>query len=350
MANRLHENLSSRYVEAANKLRPKASRRKIIAYVESYDDIFFWRTVLSSLETPQVAFQVMLPSHYKRLEKKKKAVLMNLLGNRVGDEMIACVDADYDYLMQGATTTSYEVCHNPYIFHTYAYAIENLQCFAPALRDICVAVTLNDKEVFDFEAYLRQYSVIIFPLFVWSVWFYRGSDYGKFSITDFLTAIEIGNFSVQRAGELLERLRKKVGRKVDALRHQYPHANASWEKVRTSLLLLGVTPETTYLYIQGHHLFDKVVQPAMHKVCAQLVKEREEEIWRESIHGTQRRNELSCYSHSTADIAMMLRKSTGYLASNILERIREDIRSRVVQPVQEVKESGEAVAGNASEE
>ena len=96
MANRLHENLSSRYVEAANKLRPKASRRKIIAYVESYDDIFFWRTVLSSLETPQVAFQVMLPSRSKRLERGKKAVLMNLLGNRVGDEMIACVDADYD--------------------------------------------------------------------------------------------------------------------------------------------------------------------------------------------------------------------------------------------------------------
>ena len=91
MANRLHENLSSRYVEAANKLRPKASRRKIIAYVESYDDIFFWRTVLSSLETPQVAFQVMLPSRSKRLERGKKAVLMNLLGNRVGDEMIACV-------------------------------------------------------------------------------------------------------------------------------------------------------------------------------------------------------------------------------------------------------------------
>ena len=39
MGKRLSENLSSLYIGAANKLKPKCSRRKIIAYVESYDDI-----------------------------------------------------------------------------------------------------------------------------------------------------------------------------------------------------------------------------------------------------------------------------------------------------------------------
>ena len=44
MGKRLTENLSSLYIGAANSLKPKQARRKIVAYVESYDDISFWRS------------------------------------------------------------------------------------------------------------------------------------------------------------------------------------------------------------------------------------------------------------------------------------------------------------------
>ena len=42
MGKRLTENLSSLYIGAANSLKPKQAKRKIVAYVESYDDISFW--------------------------------------------------------------------------------------------------------------------------------------------------------------------------------------------------------------------------------------------------------------------------------------------------------------------
>lgn len=128
--------------------------------------------------------------------------------------MIACVDADYDYLLQGLTSTSQAVNYNPYVFHTYAYAIENLQCFAGSLHDVTVAVTLNDKNIFDFEEYLRQYSEAIFPLFVWNIWFYRNNIYGRFTITDFNHIIELGNFSFSTAFQNIQRVRKKVARKI----------------------------------------------------------------------------------------------------------------------------------------
>ena len=54
--------LSSLYIGAANKLKPKCSRRKIIAYVESYGDISFWRTLLGEYENETRYFEVMLPS------------------------------------------------------------------------------------------------------------------------------------------------------------------------------------------------------------------------------------------------------------------------------------------------
>ena len=121
MVKRLRDNLSSKYFEAGNRMTSRTARRRIVAYVESYDDIFFWRTILSGFENSTRYFQVMLPSKVHQLERGKKAVLMRLLSHNVGKDMIACVDADYDYLLQGATQMSKEVCTNPYIFHTYSY-------------------------------------------------------------------------------------------------------------------------------------------------------------------------------------------------------------------------------------
>ena len=45
MATSLRDNLTSSYFNAAHKLYSKKARRRIIAYVESYDDVAFWRTL-----------------------------------------------------------------------------------------------------------------------------------------------------------------------------------------------------------------------------------------------------------------------------------------------------------------
>ena len=95
-----------------------------MAYVESYDDISFWRSILAEYEDNTRYFEVMLPSQTS-LAKGKKTVLMNQLGKQLGENMIACVDSDYDYLLQGRTNTSRYIIENPYVMQTYAYAIEN---------------------------------------------------------------------------------------------------------------------------------------------------------------------------------------------------------------------------------
>ena len=71
MPSRLRDNIDSRYFEAANALRGKKSRRRIVAYVESYDDIYFWRTVLSRFENNNRYFEVMLPSKGNLTRGKK---------------------------------------------------------------------------------------------------------------------------------------------------------------------------------------------------------------------------------------------------------------------------------------
>ena len=320
MSNQLKDNLNSQYFEAANHLKSKQSKRRIVVYVESYDDIFFWRTVLSRFENEKRYFEVMLPSH-KKLERGKKAALMAGLG----EAMIACVDADYDYLLQGATQQSRKVLDNPYVFHTYAYAIESLQCYSPSLHNVCVAITLNDHRIFDFENYLTQYSEAVFPLFVWSVWAYRSGVHNKFSLSDFNRVADPGGFDVFNPAPSIIHLRKKVNTKVHQLQHEFPNNKEEYLRTKESILALGVTPRTTYLYIQGHHLFDTVVLPILNKVCNRLRMERQEEIARTARHHMQRQNEMSCYEHSLLDIRQTLKKNMGYIQSEQFRHIQQDV-------------------------
>ncbi len=97
----------------------------------------------------------MLPSRNQHLDRGKKAAISNMLKG-VGRDMIACVDADYDYILQGATEMSRQMLEEPDIFHTYAYAIENFQCYAKGLHETCVMVTLNDHRIFNFERFLQS--------------------------------------------------------------------------------------------------------------------------------------------------------------------------------------------------
>ena len=56
MAKRLRDSITSQYIEAANRLNSQKARRRIVAYVESYDDVFFWRSILAQFENGERYF------------------------------------------------------------------------------------------------------------------------------------------------------------------------------------------------------------------------------------------------------------------------------------------------------
>ena len=229
---RLQDALNSSYVEAANRLRPRSARHRIVAYVESYDDVFFWRSVLQEFETEQYYFEVMLPSR-TTLCRGKKTALMNTLGPSLGECMIACVDADYDWLLQGCTEMSRMVCSSPYVLHTYAYAIENYQCYAPNLHTACVMSTLNDRSVVDLEAFMGEYSRIVWPLFVWSVWAYRYGYYREFSLTHFADVVSFHSVNPARGGQsALDSLKHKVNKTITMLQRRYPQGRKTYAPLR----------------------------------------------------------------------------------------------------------------------
>lgn len=325
MKKRLQDHLSSGYIESANKLRSKRMKKRIVAYVESYDDVFFWRSILKKFENDEYYFEVMLPSRTS-LSRGKKSALMNMLGPGLGEYMIACVDADYDWLLQGATEMSKTVCSNPYVIHTYAYAIENYQCYAPNLHTICVMSTLNDRIMIDLNAFMSEYSSIIWPLFVWNIWCYRYNNYSEFTMSDFCEVVTFRDVNPYHPENTLQAVKNRVNKKIAWLQRRFPEGKKTYAPLRAELLNMGLTPETTYLFMQGHSVFENVVMPLLTPVCTLLRKEREREIVKLAEHEIQRQNELACYQHSQAPVDDMLRKNTGFRTSKPYEWLSEDIK------------------------
>ena len=325
MAKRLTDNINSQYFEAINKMTPKKARRRIVVYVESYDDVFFWRSVLSRYEDDKLTFDIMLPSRNQHLDRGKKAAISNMLKG-VGRDMIACVDADYDYILQGATEMSRQMLENPYIFHTYAYAIENFQCYAKGLHETCVMVTLNDHRIFNFERFLQSYSQTIWPLFVWHVVFLqRRKMTMHFDMCEFNKVVVLPSVRIQNPKWAIEYLSKKVRAKMFQLERRFPKLKDALPETDRMLRDLGINDNNTYLYIQGHHLFDLVVSPVVQTVCDILRNEQENDIRDRAVHSEQARTEIACYENSLGKVKMMMKKNTYYQFSPEFQKILADV-------------------------
>ena len=325
MAKRLTDNINSQYFEAINKMTPKKARRRIVAYVESYDDVFFWRSVLGRYEDDKLTFDIMLPSRNQHLDRGKKAAISNMLKG-VGRDMIACVDADYDYILQGATEMSRQMLENPYIFHTYAYAIENFQCYAKGLHETCVMVTLNDHRIFNFERFLQSYSQTIWPLFVWHVVFLqRRKMTMHFDMCEFNKVVVLPSVRIQNPKWAIEYLSKKVRAKMFQLERRFPKLKDALPETERMLRDLGINDNNTYLYIQGHHLFDLVVSPVVQTVCDILRNEQENDIRDRAVHSEQARTEIACYENSLGKVKMMMKKNTYYQFSSEFQKILADV-------------------------
>ena len=120
-------------------------------------------------------------------------------------------------------------------------------------------------------------------------------------------------------------MRVRVQKKLAWLTRRYPDASTELEAMNPELEKLGVTPDNTYLYIQGHHLKENVVLKLLSPVCVRLRREREAEIKYLACHDQQYRNELTAYHRSLQTIEAVLRKNTDYEDAPTYRRIQQDV-------------------------
>lgn len=124
---------------------------------------------------------------------------------------------------------------------------------------------------------------------------------------------------------------KRVKNKLRDLERKHPEALSEIEAMKAEFTKLGVTPENTYLFIQGHHIMESVVMKLLTPVCSALRREREEEIKRLASHYLQFCNELAGYERQLLGIDMVLTKHTGYKDSAVYKKLEADIRTFLKQ-------------------
>lgn len=315
---RLIDNISSDFFAAASRMK-RADR--IMVYVEGYEDIAFWRSVLDEWETDGRKFEITTPVRGD-MAKGKKVVLS--FAQQSGKNLLLCVDSDFDYLFADHNEQSRLVNNTKYLVQTYTYAIENLLCYPPSLDSIAVRATKNDSKIFDFEHFMTTYSQTIYPLFLWYIYAAYSNNPGVFPLSDFKGSVRLNYLEIDNDGEgTIEWLDRQVRKRLSQLENKYPEHRDSVARIEQMLQQRGVTPQTTHYYMQGHCLMDNVVKIVLSTVCDALRKQWIDRINASRIDGLTLRNELSSYNNTLRDIDSLLSDNIGYRRSEQFARIKK---------------------------
>ncbi len=308
---------------AIERVPPEEGCRLIRVYVEGYEDVAFWRGVFDDYESDRFTFEISVPLR-DDLAKGKKVVL-GMADGSDRDTML-CVDSDFDYLFADQTEASRRINGTPNIFHTYAYATENYQCYAPSLHNICVKATKNDTRIFDFERFFEEYSRTIYPLFVWYAYSAQIDTPRIFTLIDFKSSVKLNYLEVENNGaDTLAWLAKHVERRLRTLQEQHPEVETQFPAFERTLAERGVRPENTYLFMQGHTLLDNVVMPVLDAVCGRLRNLSVARINGSDRHGVALVNEQSNYNNALQDVRDVLQFNENYKECFLYRKLKADI-------------------------
>lgn len=327
--------ISSDYQAAINSLKPKTSENRVLVYVEGNEDISFWRNILSPYERKiSIKFEINCYSNNSLATGKRN---LEKMFHRTGKYLIIALDSDYDYLFPDHSDISQEINSNPYIFQTYSYSIENLNCYAESLHNVCVQTTLVDKEKIDFVELLKLYSNIVYDLFIWNLYFYHINKKENFTISSFCAVIKIiENPDINEHGvEALNTLESHVQDKLQELQNNFPEDYVKLNDLDNQLKLRGLDRENCYLFIHGHTLYDNVILMFMKPICRMLKDEKMEEIKRLSKSTQERDNQVNKYNNDVGKqkidtiVETTLAKNYEFKNCFLFNKIEDDIRNYI---------------------
>ena len=187
----------------------KRGKRPLTIHVEDRPDMIFWRKIFTPYRDSLDIRFVSAHSRWNEKEEREtsakgKSSIMKVIkdGNLVLSEgEIACVDADYDLLIEDTYTETIKA--NSYIFTTKWYAIENIICHHTNLEDLFTALS-EDEECHNFKEFLENKAQKYAPLFLLHLSCRQcnlSNEYSMDALTSDIEAIETDALTVREALE-----------------------------------------------------------------------------------------------------------------------------------------------------
>ena len=318
---KLTDKLNSNYFKARNALNQRKGQT-IEVFVENEADVPFWKDIFNRFGQPNIQTKIH-PASKDSLAHGKQTVLKNA----AGEFLLLCVDSDCDYLFDGATEQSKQIKQNPFIFQTYAYAIENYQCIAENLQQVVLEATLCDEELFDFVGFMERFSEIVYELWVYTSYYERQAQQsGSNSLEITLDAINLSNqIDIVNSGENeLLNLEKRVAEQLKSL----PEIDSvTLNNFKQQLEQLGLKPNNTYLFIQGHLLYNRIVKKLLERVCHFLKSEKRQEYQASVASDSQKKQKCNEYHNHTSlrNFETILLTHKNYISCFLIQKIQADV-------------------------
>lgn len=310
--------ISSEREEGIATLSAKKNPTKVFVYVEDISDVGFWHGILSPYEkSNNIKFDISPPYSENSLTTGKNQ-LIKLFPN-TDKHFIICLDSDYEYLLQSELAQI--INNNPYIFQTYAYAMENLKCYAESLNSLCISATHNSMDdIIDFSDFLSEYSQIIYPLFIWNLYFYHIKELSNFSISDFNKIVTIGNITPDNCENSLTKLKNAVSERLQEF-------NSNADIVEFSKGFSDELPNTNaYLFINGHAIYSTVLN-FLKEVCKKLEHSHIEQIKILTKTSQECSEKINHYRKSTSPAEALLARNDKFTDCFLFQNIRKDIEN-----------------------
>lgn len=229
-----------------------------IVRVEDVEDIPFWQTVLSTT-CPGRHFKFW-PYSQKGDNKRVtgKSYLMGYV-SQLDSRLLIAVDSDFDYLRGNP-----KMMVSPYLLQTYTYSWENHHCYVQSLQRQSQQKGIT---AFDFEAFLRNLSQVIYKplvfLLVQKIQKKGGMTLGALESCILRHQPNSHTLLQNNGQQLISDIRSDLDDYVVGKKLPKQQTIKKYEKAFNTL---GLTPDTAYLYMQGHCVYDLV-----HRIGAQLM-------------------------------------------------------------------------------
>ena len=286
----------------------------ITAYVENEEDVPFWKSIFQKY-VPELEFRFEYNS--KSDSSRGKAGLLRMLDNTAtGDNLILCVDSDYDYLIGNQLIND-----DPFIFQTYAYAIENYKCAPKNLGLLCTEASACEETIedFDFVIFMERYSEIVYPFFLYILHF-KKTEHQQMLLNEHIIteplihekelknafAIPPGEVHIENHGEtILENLEARIQNVIQQLTEKHPDIDlkAIEEELQNKF---NISPENICWFLHGHILYSNV-QVLLEKVTLTISKKKIQKLEAHESNPDRLKQSKGEYANRKADVKQLLR-------------------------------------------
>ena len=225
----------------------------LIARGESEDDIPFWQYVFSQARPDlKVKYLPGESGNGTDARQRGKTVCMRYVPY-LSKSFVVCVDSDFDRFTRPETLAG-----ERFIFQTYTYSFENHHCWSDSLQARWESL---DEGVFDFRIFLTELSRLLYPVLI-QMLTTKAAKKKTWNLTELCGVI----LSVQpnRAG-VLDGNGAMLLADISARVHTWCSAQVhptetACSKMRGMASEQGLTETTSYLFMQGHCIFDLVLR------------------------------------------------------------------------------------------